>query len=125
MARYWMTPTARLHVRRAIQETREKWGLHQAGAYRRDLQTGFQKIADEHTTFNAPHREDLAVGTAFTLHLVAHRYVAFQAWRGDVIIAGLFHERMDIPVRLQELQGLTPQEIDALKREIDAARRGR
>lgn len=102
MARYWTTPTARQQIRKAIQDTRRKWGRRQAVRYRRDLQAGFQKIADEHAAFNSAHRDGLAEGTDLTLHLVAHRYVAFQAYRGDIIIVGVFHENMDIPARLRE-----------------------
>lgn len=104
MARYWTTPTARQQIRKAIQDTRRKWGQRQAAKYRRDLQAGFQKIADEHTVFNSAHRDGLAEGTDFTLHLVAHRYVDIQAYRGDIIIVGVFHEITDIPARLRELQ---------------------
>ena len=121
MARYWTTPTARHHIRKAIRDTREKWGLRQAARYRRDLQAGLQKIADEHTAFNSPYRDSLAGGTAFRLHLVAHRYVAFQPYRDDVIVAGVFHETMDIPARLRELHAMTRQEIDSIRLQIDMA----
>ena len=119
MARYWTTPTARNQIRNAIQETREKWGPKQAAKYRRDLQAGFQDIADNHQSFNSPHRDELAEGTPFDLHLVKHRYVAFQEHKGDVVIAGVYHESMDIPTRLRELQSLSRHEVSEIRREID------
>jgi len=61
-------------------------------------------------------------GTNFSIHLVEHRYIAFQEHdKNTVIIAGIFHESMDIPSRLKELQAMTKLEIDALKYEIERA----
>lgn len=121
MARYWVTPTARRHIRAAITETRDTWGNAQASAYRKELIAGLQDIANNHQTFNSPHREDLASGTEFLVHLVAHRYIAYREHsNGDIVIAGVFHERMDIPMRLRELQRLTREEIRAIQREVDS-----
>lgn len=125
MARYWLTPTANGHYQRAVYDTRQRWGPVQSNKYRAALRAGFQQIADEHTSFNSPHREGLAEGTGFTLQLVAHRYVAFQPYRDDVIIAGVFHESMDIPERLRQLQAMTRNEIRAIRREIGTIRRRR
>jgi plasmid stabilization system protein ParE len=119
MGRYVTTPTARNHIRRAIKETRDKWGLEQAIKYRRALQAGLQSIAENHPMFNSPRRIELAKDTDFFIHHVEHRYVAFQEHNNDtIIIAGVFHESMDIPVRLKELQAKTQREIDSLKREL-------
>lgn len=116
---YRMTATAEAQLKKAVRDTKQKWGIKQARKYTDDLLAGFQFIAENHEGFNAPHRDGLAEGTAFSLHLIAHRYVAFQAHDQDTIfIAGLFHESMDIPARLRELQTLTREEIDILKREL-------
>jgi plasmid stabilization system protein ParE len=115
MAHYWLTPTANAHYWKIVSDTRQKWGNSQAVKYRSALRAGFQKIADDHKSFHSPHREDLAGGTDFDLHLIEHHYVAFQV-RNDqlVIIAGIFHENMDIPARLRELKNMSEGEIAAL-----------
>jgi hypothetical protein len=61
--------------------------------------------------------------SVFQLHLVEHRYIAFQPHDArTVIIVGIFCEHMDIPNRLKELQTLTRHEISAIRREIDPDR---
>ena len=122
MARYWLTPTANRHYQRALSETRLNWGQAQAVRYRSVLRAGFQEVADNYPSFNSFHREGLAAGTDFRLHLVGHRYVAFQPYRSDVIIAGVFHESMNIPAHLRELQDMAGQDIEAIRRAIDAKR---
>jgi plasmid stabilization system protein ParE len=113
--RYWMTSTAKLHYRKAISDTRDRWGIHQAHVYRKALTSGFQYIAENHRSFNSPHREWLAGGSGFRLHLIEHRYVVFQEHGDDIIIAAIFHESMDIPRRLKELQNVSEREMTALK----------
>lgn len=116
MARYWMTPTAGEHYRKAVSDTKDKWGIVQAEKYRIALKRGFQYIAEKHQSFNSSHRQGLAEGTEFSLHLVEHRYVVFQKYDDGVIIAGIFHESMDIPTRLKELQDMSKKEIDIIKK---------
>lgn len=120
---YRMTNTAREHLKRAVRDTHEKWGLQQARKYNAAFLAGLQYIADNHHRFNSPHRDELAEGSAFSIHLVEHRYVAFQKHDDHtVIIAGIFHENTDITSRLKELQTMARHEIDALRREIDRPR---
>lgn len=117
--RYWMTPTAKKQYRNAISDTRDRWGISQAEKYRTKLLAGFQYIAANHQKLNSPHRNKLSEGTEFSLYLVEHRYVAFQKHdKYIIIIAGIFHESMDIPTRLREFQNMAQHEIDTLKRDI-------
>lgn len=117
---YRMTATAEAQLKKAVRDTKQAWGIKQARKYAADLLAGFQFIAENHASLNAPHRDELAEGTAFSIHLIGHRYIAFQVHDQDtIIIVGLFHESMDIPTRLKELQGLAQHEIDSLMREID------
>ena len=117
---YYLTDTALVHLEKAIRDTARRWDLDQAATYRDALLNGFQDIAENHKGFNFLHRNDLAKGTDFSLHLVEHHYVAFKAREnGDVIIVGLFYERMNIPVRLKELQCMSLPEIAALEDEIE------
>lgn len=119
MVQLWITPTARNHIRKVINDTRNKWGTEQAAKYHRELEEGLQHIADNYHNFNSPHRDEMVKGTAFSIRLVEHHYVAFQEdGKGGVIIAGVFHKSMDIPTRLKDLQSMVRQEIDALRREI-------
>ncbi len=112
---YHMTATAETHFWNALRESKQKWGRKRAEKYRIDFLAGLQHIADNHQTFNSPHRTTMAEGTAFSIHLVEHRYVAFQTYGNDVIIAGIFHEHMDVPARLNELQNMSQAEIDAIR----------
>jgi plasmid stabilization system protein ParE len=114
---YLMTPTAREHLKTAVKDTRKIWGAKQARKYGKNFLGGLQDIADNHRTFHSPHRAALAEGTPFSLHLVEHRYVVFQAMdENTIIISGIFHQNMDIPTRLKELQKLEKHEIAALQR---------
>lgn len=118
MPRFFITPTARNHIRVAINETRNKWGTTQAAIYRQKLEKGLQYVAENHRTFRSHHRMKLAEGTQFSLHLVEHHYVAFQEHDENIIITGVFHESMDIPSQLKELAAITLHEIEALKRAL-------
>ena len=118
-SRYHLTPTAQKHVREAMHETRQRWGTNQAKKYRADFENGLQHLAENHPRLRTPHREALAEGTDFSLHLIEHRYVAYQPYgENDIIIAGIFHESMDMPRHLRDLQSMTRDEIDALRRDI-------
>ena len=116
---YRMTPTARAHLEKAVRDTGKQWGAPQARKYLDAFHNGLQDLAERHRIFHSPHRGELAAGTAFSIHLVEHRYVAFQVHDAKtIIIAGIFHESMDIPNRLLELQSMTQPVMDALKRRI-------
>jgi plasmid stabilization system protein ParE len=116
---YHLTATADQHFWDALQYTREQWGGLQARAYRLELLEAFQYIAENHSRLRTPHREGLAEGTDFSLHLAGHRYIAFVPHeRYHVIIAGIFHESMDIPAHLKKLQLLSREEIAAAKRAL-------
>jgi len=116
---YRLTFTAETHLKKAVRDTKERWGLSQARKYSAGLQAGFQYIADNYTSFNSPHRDDLAEGTGFLIHLVEHRYVAFQPYDDDtIIVVGIFHESMDIPNQLKEIQRMAKHEIAVMKRDI-------
>jgi plasmid stabilization system protein ParE len=120
-ATYRMTRTARAHLEKAVRDTARQWGTLQARKYLDAFRTGLQDLAERHRTIHSPHRAELSAGTAFSVHLVEHRYVAFQVHDEKTItIAGIFHESMDIPNRLLELQNMTLPEIDALRRRIKA-----
>ncbi|MEI7668939.1 MAG: type II toxin-antitoxin system RelE/ParE family toxin [Pseudomonadota bacterium] len=117
---YCMTETAENHFWKALHESKQKWGHKRAAKYRVDFLKGLQHIAESHQTFNSPHREELSEGTEFSIHLVEHRYVAFQEYdKNTIIIVGIFHENMDISTRLKELQSMAQQEIEVLKRDIE------
>lgn len=115
---YHLTETALKHLERVILDTARRWDWRQAETYRDALLKGFQYIADHHPKLVSPHREELAKGTGFCLHLVEHHYVVFKIHaNGEVIIVGLFYEAMNLPVRLKELQRLSGPEIAALQEE--------
>ncbi|CAL4870004.1 Toxin ParE (plasmid) [Asticcacaulis sp. MM231] len=117
---YRLTLTAETHLKKAVRDTKERWGIAQARKYSAALLAGFQHIAENHEGFNSPHRDDLAAGTGFLIHLVEHRYIAFQPYDKDtIIIIGIFHESMDMPNRLKELQHMTRYEIATIQRGID------
>lgn len=115
-----LTPTAEAHFWKALRETRQQWGPAQAETYRQRLLSGFQQIAEHHRSLRTAHREALAAGTAFHVHLIEHRYVVFQEYDEEtVIVVGIFHERMDIPARIKELERLTKHELAVLTGEME------
>ena len=58
-------------------------------------------------------------GADFRVHLLEHRYVVFQDHDAhNIIIAGIFHEKMDIPSRIRELAMMTHDEIEIIKTQI-------
>ena len=58
-------------------------------------------------------------GTDFRVHLLEHRYAVFQDHDAhNIIIAGVFHEKMDMPSRIRELVMMTRDEIEAMKIQI-------
>ena len=120
---YRLTKTARGHLEKILRDTARKWGYEQAASYRRALSEGFRYIAENHQNFNSPHREELAEGTDFSIHLVEHHYVSFRVHdAGSVIIAGIFHEKMNIPARLRELQSMSRHEIATVEDQIERER---
>jgi plasmid stabilization system protein ParE len=118
---FHMTATARNHLKKAVRDTKRIWGARQARKYNTDFLDGLQHLANNHHTFHAHHRAEMANGTDFCLDLIEHRYVAFQVHNENtIIIAGIFHEKMDIPTRLKELQRMAQHEIEALKRALES-----
>lgn len=118
-AKYLLTRTASEQYRRIIVETSNRFGVVQAQKYRAALRDGFKKLAAKQLIPLSPHREELAYGTGFYLHLIEHHYVAVAVSNNKtIIIAAIFHERMDIPSRLKELQAKSNDEIAALKRQL-------
>ena len=128
MSRYkfHLTETAFRQLDDIVYKTALDRGPDQAEKYKQQQLAGFDKIAQEHMTMRTEHREKLAKGTDFKVHLVEHHYAAYQSHdQHNVIIAGVFHERMDIPTQLRELKGMTRHEIGAIKRDIERSNAGR
>jgi len=114
---YRLTATAQEQLKKALRETLQRWGIQKAKKYSAEMLNGFQYIAENYQNLTYPHRVELAKASEFSLHLIGHRYVAFQPHNKDsIIIVGIFHESMDMPARLKELQTLTRHEITALKK---------
>ena len=116
---YRMTATAERAFWQALQDSKRNWGRKRAEQYRLDFLAGLQRLANNHQRLRSPHRDELVEGTDFSIHLIQHRYVAFQPHNPTtIIIASIFHESMDIPTKLRELQQMARHEIDALRQEI-------
>jgi plasmid stabilization system protein ParE len=114
-----MTQTALEHFKAAVRETKKKWGLAQAKKYNADFQVGLRYLAQHHATIRTHYRDAMTKGAAFSVHLVEHRYVAYQTHNDyNVIIAGIFHEKMDIPTHLEELAQMSIHEIAMLRRQL-------
>jgi len=119
MTQYHLTPTAFTHLQEVVRTTARKWGLKQAKAYEASLEEGFKEIAREGKTIMTDFRAGMVRSTDFSLHLVEHHYVPFVVLdEHHVIIAGLFHERMNIRARLNELHSKGRDEIALLAAEI-------
>ncbi len=120
MTNKWrMTNTAIVHLEEIVERTAFRWGYEQAFKYHNLLRIGFQEIADRYKSFKNPHRAQLAEGTDFEIHLVEHHYVVFKICNDQsIIIAGIFHEKMDIPIHLRSLQRMDKREISNIEDEI-------
>jgi toxin ParE1/3/4 len=117
--RYHMTATAEEHFFSALDETKQKWGSKQAEKYRLAFLTGLQNLAKNHTMLRATFRQSMTDGTEFRLHRMEHRYVVFHEHDAyNLIVVGIFHEKMDIPARIRELAMMTGDEIEAIKEMI-------
>jgi plasmid stabilization system protein ParE len=117
--RFHLTAGAIRDYRKAGYESARDFGTAQSQKYRKQLRKGFQHIADEHHRLRTPHREALAEGTEFKIHLVQHHYVVYiihDTW--NVIIVAVLPESMDIPNRLIALRAMSAREIEVLRREI-------
>jgi len=124
-ANWRITNTALVHLEEVVKRTAFRWGYGQAVKYHSLLKIGFQEIAEHYGSFNNPHRDKLAEGTDFGLHLVEHHYVAFKVHKLQiVIITGIFHEKVNIPIHLKRLQKMTRSEIATLEDEIKASHLG-
>ena len=120
MTSYHLTPTALTHLEEAVRMTARKWGREQAKIYDAALEKGFKEITKQGESIMTDFRTDMAKGTDFSLHLVEHHYVAFKIHDdNNVIIVGVFHEKMNIPVKLKRLQQMSQGEISDLRDEID------
>jgi toxin ParE1/3/4 len=114
--RFHMTATARGHLKEAVRETKRKWGAAQARKYTTDFLFGLQNLAKNHAMLRASFRKIMTEGTQFRVHRLEHRYVVFQEHDAyNLIIVGIFHEKMDVPARIQELALMTGEEIVAIK----------
>ena len=117
--RYHMTPTAEGHFWSALGDSQKKWGQRRAEKYRVDFLAGLNNLAKNHRILVATFRQNMTQGTDFRVHLLEHRYVVFQDHDAhNIIIAGIFHEKMDIPSRIRELAMMTHDEIEIIKTQI-------
>jgi plasmid stabilization system protein ParE len=119
IASWPMTNTAITHLQEAVERTALRRGYAQAIKYRDLLRAGFQEIAEHHNSFHSSDRKMLAQDTNFELHLVEHHYIALKIHDDkNIIIVGIFHEKMNIPVHLRQLQKMSRSEILKLESEI-------
>lgn len=110
--KFHMTTTVREHLKEAVREARRNWGTSQARKYNVDFQTGLQSLAKNHRILRSTFRQHMTKGTDFRVHRLEHRYVVFQDHDDyNIVIAGIFHEKMDIPARIQELAMMTQDKI--------------
>jgi plasmid stabilization system protein ParE len=120
IANWFMTNTAISHLEEVVEKTALRWGYAQALKYRDLLRVGFQEIAEHHNSFHSTHHKMLAQDTDFHLHLVEHHYIAFKIHDDkNIIIVGIFHEKMNIPVHLRQLQKMSRSEILKIERAME------
>lgn len=113
----YITRLALAHIRHIGRRTEKERGKAQAHKYLSELRAGLQACADRHKQF--PARSHQVGESHLCLNHVRHHYIAFQVLdEGEVAIAGVLHENMDIPNRLMELQAMSRQEIEAIEAEI-------
>ena len=80
--------------------TDETWGENQADKYIRGLYAAIEKASRDRASWK-PVEYELAQGIYFIRY--QHHYVFFrQLSKGNIGIIGIFHERMDLPMRIKE-----------------------
>ena len=114
MPRYSITLEAAHHLRDIARWGADRWGVAQARSYLEDIRRGFEFIAQR------PHaisqRSRLTGPGNLRLHRVRNHYVVFAFVTDDhIAIAGVLHERMDVPAHLEVLQARTETALDELR----------
>lgn len=103
------TKTALKNLRNIGLYTQRKWGKKQAHRYIRSLISECHLMAPQQKL--KPHIKPLALPELF-LHKTNHHYIIFKRpEEHSVTILNFFHERMDIPTRLKEMQHLSENDI--------------
>lgn len=113
------TPTALEHFRNILIYTKKNYGTEQMHKYSALLKKGFSEIAKNHQ-HEEGKRTDWKNNTGFELQNIQHYYVVYKIIRGNIlVITGIFHNSMDIPTRLKELQRMSQQEIMTLAKRLN------
>ena len=95
-ARYTLLPAAEADLRDIIRYTRKQWGGAQARAYARKLETGIENmIADVGGCWNMD-----AFYPGLRVIRCEHHIFCIVGPEPPVLVAAIFHERMDLMVRI-------------------------
>lgn len=117
--KFYLTTTAREQIKIAVRDAKKIWGQTRAEKYNADFQAGLDKLAQTHTMLRGTFRSYMTQGTPFHIHRLEQHYVVFVEHDAlNLIIVGVFHEKMDLPSRLHELALMTADEIGAIKERI-------
>ncbi|MEX3614402.1 MAG: type II toxin-antitoxin system RelE/ParE family toxin [Burkholderia gladioli] len=99
MTGYVLTAAAEADLRGIIRYTRKQWGAAQVRRYITTLEQGFASLAAGRGVF----RDMGAIFPALRMGRYEHHYVfCLPRQDGPALIVAIFHERMDLMVRLTD-----------------------
>ena len=109
----YFTQTALKTLRKIGYETEKRWGKRQAKHYLQALIDQSHALPSENS--KKLEKEDESI-QSLSMQRIQHHYVAFRTLSdGSIAIGGFLHERMDLPNRLKELQGMSQREIHSIE----------
>ena len=110
---YALTAAAEADVRGIIRYTRAHWGDAQTRRYMEKLERGIKRLAAGQGVF----KDMRALYPALRMALCEHHYVFCLSREGaPALIVAIFHERMDLMVRLADRLGRSRGRLGSLAR---------
>ncbi len=112
---YFLTPTAKKHLRKAKAWSKARWGDERTTQYFHDLDQGARYLAEHHT--QTPMRNDLAGGSGLGVYPVLEHYLIYEpiAERKIAIIV-VIRQTSDIPTLLSKYAYVFKRELDEIRK---------
>lgn len=116
---YYLTPTARRHLREAKAWSMARWGEKLTAEYFGALHEAAEDLAKNYKTYRP--REELAGGTGLLLHPVREHYMIYEPLaKNQIIIIAVLRQGRDIPTILSKGKHAFARELSALRKKLQA-----
>ncbi len=114
-ALYYLTPTARRHLREAKAWSIARWGTQLTEEYFHALDTAANDLAKNWKTYRS--REELSGGTGLLLCPVREHYLIYEPINGhQIVIVAVLRQSMDIPSILNKGKHVIVRELEAFRK---------